>query len=77
MRSRISIITLMAAAIAGVVLATPASAGTECVNTGPMTTICQRPGNAQITTSPNTVNMFPGGFGFGGLIIGGFGIGWG
>ena len=52
----------------------------ECTNTGPTTTQCERPGNAQINTSPgyNTYDNYPWGFPWGSGItisLGGLGLG--
>ncbi|MCV7179461.1 hypothetical protein [Mycolicibacterium sphagni] len=59
-------------AVASVLLAAPAAARpTECTDTGPSTTVCQTPGHAQITTSPNPALQNPlAGWGFGGIGIG-------
>jgi hypothetical protein len=59
-------------AVASVLLAAPAAARpTECTDTGPSTTVCQTPGHAQITTSPNPALANPlAGWGFGGIGIG-------
>jgi hypothetical protein len=40
---------------AGLGVATIASGAPTCTNVSPNTTICQSPGNAQITTSPGTI----------------------
>jgi len=70
--------TVLATAGAGtaIVLAPSAGALPNCTNTGPTTTQCERPGNAQIITSPSNTNQFPWvGWPFGaiGIGIGGFG----
>ncbi|WP_328360610.1 hypothetical protein OG976_08690 [Mycobacterium sp. NBC_00419] len=59
------------AMLASLLLAIPAAAAPQCTDTGPNTTICQTPGHAQITTSPNPAltNPYPG-WGFGGIGIG-------
>lgn len=59
------------ALFASLLLAVPAAAAPQCTDTGPTTTICQTPGHAQITTSPNPAltNPYPG-WGFGGIGIG-------
>ncbi|MCI4674669.1 hypothetical protein [Candidatus Mycolicibacterium alkanivorans] len=59
------------AVVAALLLAIPATAAPQCTDTGPYTTICQTPGHAQITTSPNPAltNPYPG-WGFGGIGIG-------
>ena len=51
-------------------LAPVAAAKPTCVNTGPNTTQCQSPGNAQIVTSPPAINYY-GGFPFwgGGFVL--------
>jgi hypothetical protein len=73
---------VFALGVAAAVLAAPtASAVPECTNTGPSTTQCERPGNAQINTSPNpaTADNYPWGWpwwGSTGLTIGIGGIGW-
>ena len=71
MRTRTTFLTLPAALVAALVLAIPAAAAPQCTDTGPNTTICQTPGHAQITTSPNPAltNPYPG-WGFGGIGIG-------
>lgn len=58
--------------VASLAAAVPASAIPECTNTGPTTTQCERPGNAQINTGPpfNTYNNFPWPFWGGGISIG-------
>jgi hypothetical protein len=65
---------------AGVATAAPAAAIPQCTNTGPTTTQCERPGNAQVSTAPpyNSYNDFPyGGFPWGGggitISLGGLG----
>jgi hypothetical protein len=56
---------LVATVVCLVVLAIPASAAPECTTTGPRTTMCQNPGNAQIvTTPPHTSPVWPWGGGF-------------
>ena len=69
------------AAMVCVLPAPTAAAVPQCTNTGPSTTQCERPGNAQINTSPNpaTVNSFPWGWPWWGstgitIGIGGFGF---
>ncbi|WP_167097886.1 hypothetical protein [Mycobacterium sp. DL592] len=59
------------ALLASLLLAIPAAAVPQCTDTGPNTTVCQTPGHAQITTSPNPslTNPYPG-WGFGGIGIG-------
>ena len=48
--------------------AAPAAAVPECTNTGPTTTQCQTPGNAQINTSPGvSPNDYPFGWPWWGL----------
>jgi hypothetical protein len=67
------------AATTALVTAAPAAAVPDCTNTGPTTTQCERPGNAQITTGPpyNT-NDYPMGWPFWGsgitISLGGLGI---
>ena len=39
--------------------AAPANAVPTCTNTAPTTTQCERPGNAQINTSPGVNNTYP------------------
>jgi len=68
---------LAIAVIASVALVAPAAADPRCVDTGPNTTICQTPGHAQITTSPDPAmtNPYPGwGFGTLGIGLGGGGL---
>lgn len=69
---------LLIATVAAVLLAAPAAAAPVCTNSGPNTTICQTPGHAQITTSPNPAltNPFPGMYGGFGIGLGGVWIGW-
>jgi hypothetical protein len=71
MRTTTRLIAVPAAVISALVLAIPAAAVPQCTDTGPSTTICQTPGHAQITTSPNPAftNPYPG-WGFGGIGIG-------
>jgi hypothetical protein len=62
-----------------VAVAAPAAAIPDCTNTGPTTTQCERPGNAQINTSPgyNTYDNYPWGFPWGSGItisLGGWGF---
>ncbi|WP_059016935.1 hypothetical protein [Mycobacterium sp. M26] len=63
--------TALIALPASLLLAFPATAAPQCTDTGPNTTICERPGHAQITTTPNPAltNPYPG-WGFGGIGIG-------
>ena len=79
MRIRIRSITPLLAASAvgvGLWLAPVATAAPECINTGPTTTQCENPGNAQISTSPPVMNNYPWyGWPFGGGIVIGLG-GW-
>jgi hypothetical protein len=74
MRTKIVLGTPLMFAVASVILAAPAPARpSQCTATGPSTTICETPGHAQITTSPNPALQNPlAGWGFGGW---GFGIG--
>lgn len=57
--------------LAGLGIAATASGSPNCTNVGPNTTICQSPGNAQITTSPGTIATPYWGWPFwgGGLVI--------
>ncbi|WP_236147276.1 hypothetical protein [Mycolicibacterium sp. CH28] len=57
--------------LAGLGIAASASGTPSCTNVSPNTTICQSPGNAQITTSPGTIATPNWGWPFwgGGLII--------
>ena len=58
--SILPVATLSAAAFVAALLSAPvAGAVPECINTGPTTTQCQRPGNAQISTSPPVMNNYP------------------
>jgi len=70
-----------AAAIVCVLPVPTAAAVPQCTYTGPSTTQCERPGNAQINTSPNpaTADNYPWGWPWWGstgitLGIGGFGL---
>jgi hypothetical protein len=78
MRTKIGYFTPLfgaAGVCAAVLLAPVAAAAPECVNTAPMTTLCETNGSAQLTTSPQ-MNNFWGGWPWGGgfvLGIGGFG----
>ena len=71
MRTTTRLIAVPAALVAALTLAIPAEAAPQCTDTGPNTTLCQTPGHAQITTSPNPAltNPYPG-WGFGGIGIG-------
>jgi hypothetical protein len=71
MRTTTRLVAVPAAVVAALMLAVPATATPQCTDTGPNTTICQTPGHAQITTSPNPAltNPYPG-WGFGGIGIG-------
>ena len=71
MRTTTRLAAMPAALVAALILAVPAWAAPKCTDTGPNTTICQTPGHAQITTSPNPAltNPYPG-WGFGGIGIG-------
>jgi len=76
--ARIAPISIVAAVSVSIVLAAPAVAAPQCTDTGPNTKLCQTPGHAQITTSPDPSmsNPFPwmyGGFGIG---LGGISLGW-
>ncbi len=72
---------VFAVGVTAAMLAAPtASAVPQCTNTGPSTTQCERPGNAQINTSPNpaTADNYPWGWPWWGstgltIGIGGFG----
>jgi hypothetical protein len=57
-------------AAVGVVTAPVAATAPDCINTGPTTTQCENPGNAQIVTSPpvRNYNNFPWFFGSGFVI---------
>jgi hypothetical protein len=68
-----------AGAFVAVVSAPTASAIPQCTNTGPTTTQCERPGNAQINTGPSyNNNDYPWGWPFWGsgitISLGGLGI---
>jgi hypothetical protein len=74
---RISPILAAVAAVAALAVAPVAAALPECTNTTPTTIQCQKPGNAQINTSPPTYGYvgpypefpwFP--WGIGGVSIG-------
>ena len=58
--------------LAGLAIAASASGSPSCTNVNPTTTVCQSPGNSQISTSPGTVATPYWGWPFGGsgLIIG-------
>ena len=60
----------LVAALAAVLLAALATALPECVDPGPTTRICQKPGHTQITTTPSAAltDPFP-------IMYGGFGTG--
>jgi hypothetical protein len=70
---------LLTAGVMGAVLAPPAGAAPECTYTTPTTTQCERPGNAQINTSPPyNNNNYPFGWpywGWGGGLTIGIGLG--
>lgn len=76
----LAVFTAAAGLAVGIAAAAPAAAVPECINTGPTTTQCQSPGNAQINTAPpyNT-NDYPFGWPFWGssgisISLGGLGI---
>jgi len=71
MRTTSKLVAVPAAFVAALMLPISAAATPQCTDTGPNTTICQTPGHAQITTSPNPAftNPYPG-WGFGGIGIG-------
>lgn len=76
----LAVVTVTAGVVAAVAAAGRAAAVPECTNTGPTTTQCERPGNAQINTSPgyNTYDNYPWGFPWGSGItisLGGLGLG--
>lgn len=52
--------------------ATPGPAQQSCVDSG-AGTVCQSPGNAQITATPPVVNYDP--YGYEGFLLGGYGYG--
>jgi hypothetical protein len=75
----LAVVTAAAGVVVGIATAAPASAIPTCTNTGPTTTQCERPGNAQINTAPPfNNNYYPFGWPFwgGGITIslGGLGI---
>ncbi|MGY4709056.1 hypothetical protein ACXDF8_05735 [Mycolicibacterium sp. CBM1] len=57
--------------LAGLAISATASGAPSCTNVSPTTTICQSPGNAQITTTPGTIATPNWGWPFwgGGLIL--------
>jgi hypothetical protein len=57
--------------LAGLAIAASASGTPSCTNVNPTTTVCQNPGNTQISTSPGTIATPYWGWPFwgGGLII--------
>jgi hypothetical protein len=64
--------------VVGIVAAAPAGAVPQCTNTGPTTTQCERPGNAQVSTAPPYTTNYPFGWPFwggGGITIGLGGLG--
>ena len=73
-------LTVFAAAagvVVGIAVAAPAAALPVCTNTNPTTTQCERPGNAQVATSPPYNTNYPFGWPFwgSGITIGLGGIG--
>ena len=73
----LAVVTAAAGIVVGIAAAAPAAAIPECTNTGPTTTQCERPGNAQINTAPPYTNNYPFGWpfwGWGGGISIGIGI---
>jgi hypothetical protein len=69
----LAVVTAAAGIVVGIAAAAPAAAIPVCTNTGPTTTQCERPGNAQINTAPPyNNNLYPFGWPFwgGGLSIG-------
>ena len=67
-----TVLFFVAMLFAGMGIAATASGSPTCTNVGSTTTICQSPGNAQITTSPGTIATPNWGWPFwgGGLVIG-------
>jgi hypothetical protein len=61
---RACLIPMLAAtgATAAIALAPSAQAAPKCTNTTPTTTQCERPGNAQINTSPGNYGYYNGPF---------------
>jgi len=74
----LAVITAAAGVVVGIAAAAPVSALPECTNTGPTTTQCERPGNAQINTGPPYNNDYPWAWPFWGngitISLGGLGI---
>jgi hypothetical protein len=70
--SSLAVAAAAAGIVGGIAAAAPAAALPQCTNTGPTTTQCERPGNAQINTAPPYTNNYPFGWPFWG---GGFTIG--
>ncbi|MBV8966486.1 MAG: hypothetical protein JO191_09955 [Mycobacteriaceae bacterium] len=75
----LAVITAAAGVVIGIAAAAPAAAIPQCTNTGPTTTQCERPGNAQINTTPGyNSNTYPFGWPFWGsgitISLGGLGI---
>ncbi|ORB47571.1 hypothetical protein BST42_27370 [Mycolicibacterium rhodesiae] len=66
-----TVVFFAAMLFAGLEIAATASGSPTCTNVGPTTTVCQSPGNAQITTSPGTIATPNWGWPFwgGGLVI--------
>ena len=67
------VITAAAGVVIGILAAAPAGAIPQCTNTTPTTTQCERPGNAQVSTSPPYTTNYPFGWPFwgsGGITIG-------
>jgi hypothetical protein len=61
----LAVITAAVGVVVAVAAAAPAAAIPQCTNTGPTTTQCERPGNAQINTAPRyNNNLYPFGWPF-------------
>lgn len=57
----LAVVSVAAGVAVAVASASRVGAIPECTNTGPTTTQCERPGNAQISTSPGYNTYDPGG----------------
>ena len=73
-RTRLVVSAALTAGMLGAMITAPvASATPKCIDTAPLTTLCQTNGSAQLTTSPQIIynNVYPyGGYGWGGFGIG-------
>ena len=67
----VGVIAAAAGVVVTIAVAAPADALPVCTNTTPTTTLCERPGNSQVSTSPPYNTNYPFGWPFwgGGITI--------